>query len=708
MRSSDENSTLNVAVKAEVSKQKIISGQEKTQKTKGLKLQAVSDLDPGYNSLDSDSGSPISSTKKPNMKVNDTKPKETNQESKVEKLNDKLEQSIEQNLVEKFRRRAESVGDDPSTPESFVQLHLDASTSKPKNESKTTIKQEKDDNFQTKQVLGGKLKENEDVNSLAKNMERNLVLVSRGLEQKRDHQGTPSYPQFQQHNLYCSPDQIQMPAMFTRTEGPRPKRIHVPGGVILPPGSNLKQPSQTDMIQRFNQPGMLHNQQQIQSNMMYPTRPFEETNWPEDFPPQFSPQATFSLPNGNSVTVKEEPPSPLASHFSPCHGYNRSPEHKSEAINEIVKYLKQDNSQSPPYLSPSSSHGSPYTPINPVFDNFPDTPPPSVEPPKSYAVNSPQSVSSSCYTDDTMPVSPPQMSPHTDASNVSAIMDWEQEVNRLSIECLMEQDAEDKDTCLHVVVTQGRGDLAVAIAKKLSKVKGALDIQNKLGQTPVFLATVVNMPFLVRDLIQLGADPSIKDNSGSTPLHYAAMKGFTEVVTNVYYGLQSTPHQHLLQEFNVDLKDYEGKTALHYAIEHHGKTETVFTADSQCASQVQVWNKELVELLFFMNASTTGQDGKSGKTPLHYAVENLKLDLIDLILEHDQTSECVNKGTFSQCTPLHLAVGLKTDEALIVEIVRRLMRNGADVSKENVEKEKAIGLNPRNHLLVRNILAGRS
>ncbi|XP_033106170.1 NF-kappa-B inhibitor zeta-like [Anneissia japonica] len=758
MQSLSEKPTLKTVVKAEVAGQETLSNTGKNDKSQmkmktDLKLHTAPDFDPGYNSLDSDGGSPISSSKKPYMKMS--------KEDKVKECakSPKSEQSIEQNLVDKIRRRAASIGDDPSTPTSFLQLHLET-VSNQRNSSiensgikgetnKTSAQISKDLKLDENKVKEKKSNTNdEEVNALADKLNKTVTLIPKGLHEKRGHDRIPVI--HRQNNLYAPLNQIP-PILPVTSDGGEPKKrcVYIPGGNVVPVGSNLKPPSsQRGMVQNVYQdprfaPQMTANQWNQSIDMMFqqaqvpgltsipntqPRRPFEISSWPhhDDFPAtsipsqfqsanQFSQEAPVisvqTASNTGIVHIKEEPPSPLAAqHTQPstCQVYvdHRSPE---EAIKDIVEYLKKPAGSPSPHSvpSPQASISSPYSQPTEQYFVDPLTPPPSVG--SSYSPNSPVSVMS-----EEMPVSPPQVSSPTQVPSpqqmepvrddyTMGIMECEQEVNRLSIQCLMEQDAEDKDTCLHVVVTQGRYNLAIAIAKKLSQVPGALNIQNNLGQTPVFLATVVNMPYLVIELISLGADPSIKDRSGCTPMHYAAMKGFTTIVRAIHIGLQNSNR---LQDFDVDSKDYDGKTPLHYAIEHHQKFETVFTAESQCATQIYVENKDLVAMLLFMHASTTGQDGKSGKTPLHYAVEHQKIDLIDIILESDQS--CVNKQTFAGCTPLHLAVGLKAEEPVIEDIVRRLMRNGADVSKENFEKEKAIGINPKSHLSVRNLLSGRS
>ena len=63
------------------------------------------------------------------------------------------------------------------------------------------------------------------------------------------------------------------------------------------------------------------------------------------------------------------------------------------------------------------------------------------------------------------------------------------------------------------------------------------------------LSTIVDV------LLPRGADPSLRDNNGNTPLHLAARRGYDEIV------------KVLLDQPNVDVnaKDGSGKTPLHLA-----------------------------------------------------------------------------------------------------------------------------------------------
>lgn len=59
---------------------------------------------------------------------------------------------------------------------------------------------------------------------------------------------------------------------------------------------------------------------------------------------------------------------------------------------------------------------------------------------------------------------------------------------------------------------------------------------------------------MVKYLLDMGGDPSCCTNSGLTPLHFAAKKGFIEIIE-------------LLAEYDIDLdkQDDYGRTPMHFA-----------------------------------------------------------------------------------------------------------------------------------------------
>jgi hypothetical protein len=189
------------------------------------------------------------------------------------------------------------------------------------------------------------------------------------------------------------------------------------------------------------------------------------------------------------------------------------------------------------------------------------------------------------------------------------------------------------------------------------------------------------------------------DKSQATPLYYAALCGFQELVehltvnnpehVNAIGGYYMVP---LIAALNaghsqtakflrdngahLNVTGYEGRTPLHSAA-WHGEFE-----------MVQV----LLEYKADVNARSTGggMSEPGGETPLHFGYEGYSgrplvrpsmLKVARVLLEHGAD---VNALTNRRSTALHFAT-----ENGMVEVVRVLLEHGADVGAERVNGETA-------------------
>ena len=113
--------------------------------------------------------------------------------------------------------------------------------------------------------------------------------------------------------------------------------------------------------------------------------------------------------------------------------------------------------------------------------------------------------------------------------------------------------------------------------------------------------------------MQGGADPSIKDKKGSTPLHFAARRGNDEIVKLLL--------EH--PKVNVDDRDSSGKTALHMAC-------------SEGQSRV-------CQLLLDKRADIKAVTADN-TTPLHTAVLNGHSQVATMILNQGKKNRCNRIG----------------------------------------------------------------
>ncbi len=173
-------------------------------------------------------------------------------------------------------------------------------------------------------------------------------------------------------------------------------------------------------------------------------------------------------------------------------------------------------------------------------------------------------------------------------------------------------------------------------------------------------------------LLQSGADGAAVDGLGKTPLHFAAEKGYIDIVTLLLEKYECTLNENY---------DEFGNTPLHCAAEYG--------------------HYEVVQLLIQKGAVVTIVDGTHDDTPLHCAVRSGMrceygipycfaqsdhyLEIVKLLLNHGaHTNQTNNQGN----TPLHCAVEFckeNSDCSDQLILVQYLINNKADKNALNNE-----------------------
>ncbi|XP_066467693.1 NF-kappa-B inhibitor epsilon [Tiliqua scincoides] len=220
--------------------------------------------------------------------------------------------------------------------------------------------------------------------------------------------------------------------------------------------------------------------------------------------------------------------------------------------------------------------------------------------------------------------------------------------------------SEDGDTLLHLAIIHCMPSLALSCITQ-SPVE-VLELQNDLFQTPLHLSVYLEQHTVVEALVLQGVKRALQDRNGNTPLHLAceqqslecAQLLLQEPVPGKSFGVRRTQQ-------DLQLQNWQGLTCLHIS--------------------TLKGNLQLMALLVKNGADINVQDGTSGKTSLHLAVENHDEMAVRLLL---RMGAQVDAQMFNGCTPLHLAVGRK--DAVIAAI---LCHSGADTLLRNMEDETA-------------------
>lgn len=230
--------------------------------------------------------------------------------------------------------------------------------------------------------------------------------------------------------------------------------------------------------------------------------------------------------------------------------------------------------------------------------------------------------------------------------------------NELSVQNYSEIDLcrqdEDGDTVLHVIILCLFGETALTIIQLVEDID-YLNIRNNFLQTPLHLAVLTGQSDIARALVKKGADVTMADRRGDTALHIACRKGDQVVVSLLVLSFKNDIFSRVKY---FDMKNNEGLTCMHIAAQ---KQKFIILGH-----------------LFAKGADVNIGDAKSGRTLLHFAVENNQIQTVSILLTHPGID--VNCRTFKGETPLVIAYWRNYKD-----FVRKLLAKGALFNYDLVE-----------------------
>ncbi|RVE55713.1 hypothetical protein OJAV_G00228660 [Oryzias javanicus] len=243
------------------------------------------------------------------------------------------------------------------------------------------------------------------------------------------------------------------------------------------------------------------------------------------------------------------------------------------------------------------------------------------------------------------------------ACSLSRDAEEQPQSHELSEENPLTSITEDGDTILHLAIIHEE----TCIAQELIQLfpKEVLDIQNNLYQSPLHLATYLNLTDVVRELTRKGASLELQDQDGNTALHVACQHGQKECASEM-----TRDFSHSSLEPVLKIQNWRGLACLHLAVLNR--------------------KYQLLKLLVKKGADLDVQEGTSGKTALHLAVDMHDIPSVRLLISEGAN---MNAAMFNGCTPLHLAVARED-----IVIANLLFQAGADTMLRNMEDETALDL----------------
>ncbi|XP_059802191.1 nuclear factor NF-kappa-B p100 subunit [Hypanus sabinus] len=213
---------------------------------------------------------------------------------------------------------------------------------------------------------------------------------------------------------------------------------------------------------------------------------------------------------------------------------------------------------------------------------------------------------------------------------------------------------ENGDTSLHLAVIHQQPLVAQQLLQVIVSIpwQNIINVPNHLRQTPLHLGVITQQYKMVELLLTAGADAAILDRHGNSILHLALHRKDKQMVQLLVQQLKPQVLNKLIK-----LPDCDGLYPVHLA--------------------VKALDENMVDLLLSNGAELNVAEQKSGRSPLHLAVEIRSLKMVGHLVHAGVE---VDRPTFQGNTALHLAAGYS-----FPELTAMLLGAGADRSAENYE-----------------------
>ncbi|KAL1776837.1 inversin isoform X6 [Sigmodon hispidus] len=213
----------------------------------------------------------------------------------------------------------------------------------------------------------------------------------------------------------------------------------------------------------------------------------------------------------------------------------------------------------------------------------------------------------------------------------------------------MQKDLEEM-TPLHLT-TRHKSPKCLALLLKFMA-PGEVDTQDKNKQTALHWSAYYNNPEHVKLLIKHDSNIGIPDTEGKIPLHWAANHKDPSAVHTVRCILDAAPTESLL-----NWQDYEGRTPLHFAV-----------ADG---------NLTVVDVLTSYESCNITSYDNLFRTPLHWAALLGHAQIVHLLLERNKSGTIPSDS--QGATPLHYAAQSNFAETVEVFLKHPSVKDDSDL-----------------------------
>lgn len=221
----------------------------------------------------------------------------------------------------------------------------------------------------------------------------------------------------------------------------------------------------------------------------------------------------------------------------------------------------------------------------------------------------------------------------------------------LNIEKYFEQD-EDGYTKLHIAILH---NIEPAINVLINFAEPAhLNVRNLSGQTALHLAVLLGMSKIIRKLIDAGADINLRDNRCNSPLHLAVLNNdlsCVQIITSAIHPQSAYGTEKSLIA-NLEQWNYDGESCFYVAC--------------------KLRNIPIMKHFVKIGANVNAREGRSGYSPLHFAVETHANDVVKFLCEDCESIVDLDSENYGGFTAFQL--GLLTGQNSVADY---LVKKGA-------------------------------